>query len=183
MPAYNANQDFPNVVQNIALPVGVDGQTWVTEAYAEFAIPVLKDLPGVKLLEIDPGVRYSNYNSAAGDVLTFKIMGTLEVVDEVRFRGGYQRANRAPNVAELFTPRGVGSEFGVGPDPCRNTPSVTPTWGNTSTNPNRINMQIALPVPDDARWGAGKPVCAWTGERQQLQLQRVRRHLSHSPST
>ncbi len=42
---YNANQDYANVVQNITLPVAVEGKTDVKEAYVEFAIPLLRDLP------------------------------------------------------------------------------------------------------------------------------------------
>src|SRR5690606_40820653 len=41
--AYNANQDYPNVVQNIILPVTVDGSTDVTEVFGELAIPLVAD--------------------------------------------------------------------------------------------------------------------------------------------
>jgi outer membrane receptor protein involved in Fe transport len=137
---YNANQAFPNVVQNVLLPVSVNGTTDVKEAYAELAIPLWKDR-----LELDPGVRYSDYNTV-GNVTTYKLLGQLKVTDWMRFRGGYQYANRAPNVVELFTPIG-GSSFGTGVDPCGNWitvaggPSLTQTWGNRASNPNRVNVQ------------------------------------------
>jgi iron complex outermembrane recepter protein len=137
---FNANQDFPNVVQNIILPVTVDGRTNVKEVYAEFAIPILKDLPFIKRLELDPGIRSSKY-STSGNNETFKLLGDWEVNDAVRFRGGVQRANRAPNVTELFTPRG-GSQLRTGVDSCANYVPQTPIWGNVAGNPNRLNLQI-----------------------------------------
>jgi len=135
---YNANQDYPNVVQNIILPVSVDGSTDVQEVYAELVIPVVKDLPFIKSFEVDPGVRYSEYNTAGG-IETYKVLGDLAVNDWVRFRGGYQVANRAANVTELFTPKG-GSSLEVGTDACANYPQ-TQTWGNVPGNPNRSNVQ------------------------------------------
>ena len=136
---YNANQDYANVVQNIILPVAVKGQTTVKEAYVEFAIPLLRDLPFVKSLEFDPGYRFSDYNTS-GNTSTFKLMGDWAVTDWVRFRGGYQRANRAANVTELFTPRG-GSALTTGTDACAYYVAQTPTWGNRPENPNRLNLQ------------------------------------------
>jgi outer membrane receptor protein involved in Fe transport len=135
---YNANQDYPNVVQNIILPVAVDGSTDVKEIYAEMVIPVVKDLPFVKSFEIDPGVRWSEYNTAGG-IETYKVLGDWAVNDWFRFRGGYQLANRAPNVTELFTPKG-GSALETGTDACANY-AQTSVWGNVAGNPNRLNVQ------------------------------------------
>lgn len=136
---YNANQDYPHVVQNIILPVDVEGVTEVNEVYAEMAIPLISDRRFVQSLEIDPGFRYSEYNTV-GSEETYKLMGHWEVDDRLRFRGGYQLATRAPNVTELFTPPG-GSELGGGIDACAYYPSGTQTWGNRPENPNRLNVQ------------------------------------------
>lgn len=138
--AYNANQIKPNVVNNIALPVGVKGVNSVKEAYAEFVIPLVSDLPFVQKLEIDPGYRISDYK-LAGSVDTWKVMADWEVNNYVRFRGGFQRANRAPNVTELFSPIGASSIDFLAPDPCTNIPGTVPEWGNLATNPNRENLQ------------------------------------------
>jgi len=139
--AYNANQIYPNVVNNIALPVGVRGLNDVREAYAEFAIPLLANVPFVKKLSIDPGIRISDYKTA-GTVETWKVLGDWQINDWARFRGGFQRANRAPNVTELFSPIGSSSiDFGA-PDPCTNFAGSVPDWGNVEANPNRENLQI-----------------------------------------
>jgi iron complex outermembrane recepter protein len=141
---YNANQDFPNVIQNIVLPVAVQGRTDAKEVFGELAIPLWKDR-----VELDPGVRLSDYNTV-GKVTTYKILGSIKIVDWVRLRGGYQYANRAPNVTELFTPRGGTSLALPVTDACENwivnvagTPtSITQSWGNAPGNPNRFNVQV-----------------------------------------
>jgi iron complex outermembrane recepter protein len=136
---YNANQVFPNVVQNIILPISVRGTTDVKEFFGELAIPLLRDKKLVQSLEINPGVRYSDYNTV-GSIDTYKLTADWVVNDRVRVRGGHQYANRAPNVTELFTERG-GSQLGGGNDACGFFPVQTPSWGNRPENPNRLNLQ------------------------------------------
>lgn len=139
---FNANQDYPNVVQNIILPVAVDGSTDVKEVFAEMAIPLVGGGKFVKSFELDPGVRYSDYDSV-GKVTTWKALFNWSVNDALRFRGGKQVANRAPNIAELFTPRG-GSQIDLNaPDPCNSLPITPNPWGNRPENPNRFNLQAA----------------------------------------
>jgi outer membrane receptor protein involved in Fe transport len=138
---YNANQDFPNVIQNIVLPVSVEGSTDVKEVYGELAIPLFKN----NRIEIDPGFRYSDYDTV-GKVSTYKLLGSLKITDRVRFRGGYQYANRAPNIVELYTPKGGSSLDFNATDPCGNwqvAPGVnlTQSYGNKAGNPNRVNVQ------------------------------------------
>jgi outer membrane receptor protein involved in Fe transport len=137
---YNANQGYANVVNNIALPLGVSGTTFVKEAYVELAIPLLKDIPLVKKLEIDPGYRISDYNTS-GSISTWKATLDWRLTDWVGFRGGFQRANRAPNVVELFSPLGASSIDFNAVDACGNWAGVTPSWGNSAANPNRLNLQ------------------------------------------
>jgi len=132
---FNANQDFPNVIQNVVLPLSVAGSTDVKEFYGELAIPMLKNH-----IELDPAYRYSKYDTVGG-ISTYKLTGDFKVNDWFRFRGGYQFANRAPNVAELFTPKG-GTSLTTGNDACAYYANGTPTWGNRPENPNRTNLQI-----------------------------------------
>ncbi len=141
---YNANQSFPNAVGNLALPVPVRGNTDVSEIYGELLIPILRDLPFIKSLSVEPGWRQSDY-SISEKVETYKLMADWAVNDWVRFRGGVQKANRAPNIAELFTPKGSSSIAGIGGtavvDTCGSWDQV-PDWGNKDTNPNRYNLQV-----------------------------------------
>ncbi|MBN1240446.1 MAG: TonB-dependent receptor [Gammaproteobacteria bacterium] len=136
---FNANQDFPNVIQNIILPVSVEGVTDVKELYAEFAIPLVSDRKFVQSFEIDPGIRWSDYNTVGAED-TWKLLFDWTVNDRLRFRGGRQVATRAPNVTELFTPRGGSQIEGNAQDACGSWPA-TQVWGNVPGNPNRFNLQ------------------------------------------
>jgi iron complex outermembrane receptor protein len=73
------------------------GSTNVYEAYGELLVPLLKDLPFAKAVNLELGYRQSKYNSI-GSVGTYKINGDWQVTDWLTFRGGYQKASRAPNL-------------------------------------------------------------------------------------
>ena len=82
----------------------LDGSFDVWEAYFETRIPVVAGLPFVQLISLEAGARWSDY-STVGTVWTFKGGGEWQVDENVRFRGLFQRAVRAPNVIELFGPQ------------------------------------------------------------------------------
>jgi len=98
---------------NSAPPSGGDFD--VTDIYAEALIPLLSDLPYAKNLELELAARVSDY-STIGSVETFKAAGSWAVNDQVRFRGGYNLAIRAPGIGELFAPQGEGFPGAI--DPC-----------------------------------------------------------------
>jgi len=126
-----------NVTSN---PIGLfvtkptKGKVSVKEVYAEALIPVLHDLPLVQQFDINAGYRYSDYNTAGG-VSTWKATGNWEVTDFLSVRGGYQVANRAPNVAELFTPGTFSTVAWPDADPCSTL--TFGSYGNVASNPNR----------------------------------------------
>jgi iron complex outermembrane recepter protein len=119
----------------------VDGNEAVKEIYGEADLPILANLPAVKKLELNLGYRYSDYNANIGGVDTWKALVTWQVNDYVTFRGGPQRANRAPNIAELFTPSSVYVALWPVSDPC-NIFTAAP-YGNVASNPKRAQT-IAL---------------------------------------
>lgn len=73
----------------------------VKEIYGELLIPVLADIPFIQELNLEVGGRMSHY-STTGTSYTYKILGDWSVTDWLRFRGGFNRAERAPNIGELF---------------------------------------------------------------------------------
>jgi iron complex outermembrane recepter protein len=79
----------------------VDALIDVKELYGELLIPVLSDLPFIQEFNLEVGGRMSDY-STTGTSYTYKILGDLSVTDWLRFRGGYNRSERAPNIGELF---------------------------------------------------------------------------------
>ncbi len=108
------------------------GKISVKEEYAEFLVPI------VKKLDLELGYRHSDFNTAGG-TNTYKALFTWKALDSVSFRGGYQAATRAPNVAELF--QGPTQAVVAFPqeDPCSAT-TLAP-WGNVQANPNRAKVQ------------------------------------------
>ncbi len=80
---------------------GNDSSDRVQEGFAELLVPVLKDLPAVHHLNLELGYRHSDYDFA-GKVSTWKALGDWALTPDLRIRGGYQKANRAPNLVELF---------------------------------------------------------------------------------
>ncbi|MEO6387096.1 MAG: TonB-dependent receptor, partial [Croceibacterium sp.] len=73
----------------------------VKEVYGELLIPLLKDIPFIQELNLEVGGRASKY-STTGTSYTYKVLADWHVTDWLRFRGGYNRAERAPNIGELF---------------------------------------------------------------------------------
>lgn len=96
----------------------VAGHYDVWEAFGELQIPIIEDLNFVKLLELFGGYRISDYD-ISGITHTYKYGASWMPADDVRFRGTFQRAVRAPNIVELFTPQTRGLIGGN--DPCAST--------------------------------------------------------------
>lgn len=77
------------------------GKISAKEVYGELLIPVLKDIPGIKSLSFELGGRISDYNTT-GTSYTYKALADWALTDWFRIRGGFNRAERAPNIGELF---------------------------------------------------------------------------------
>ena len=84
----------------------VNGGYDVYELYGEARIPLVQDLPFAKDITAELAYRFSDYSNA-GVTHTYKVAGDWTVIDGLRFRAGYNRAVRAPNVVELFSPQNV----------------------------------------------------------------------------
>lgn len=98
------------------------GQFDVNEFYGEAVVPLLADMPGIQYLGLELAARYSDY-STAGVVKTYKAGGEWRLNDDIRLRGVYQRAARAPNIAELFG--GLVNTYPAMTDPCSRTANPT----------------------------------------------------------
>ena len=98
-------------------PAPTDGQDiTVTEGFAEIRVPLLKDLPFIKYLEVNGAGRISDYNTI-GSTETFSFGGRYQPHDWLTLRGTFSRAIRAPNIGELFNPQ-TAATIGVNDDPC-----------------------------------------------------------------
>ena len=102
----------------------VNGAVLVKEIFAEARIPIVQDRPGLQSLTLDLKYRYSDYDRAGVTTDTYNIGGEWTPVESIKFRGGFSRAVRAPNIRELFEPVNLGLWSGV--DPCGGpTPQLT----------------------------------------------------------
>jgi iron complex outermembrane receptor protein len=87
----------------------------VWEVFGELNVPLLRDLPFARRLELTGQVRYSDY-STIGSVFSWNAGATWEPFSGLRFRGVYAVANRAPNIGELYTQ--PSETFASVTDPC-----------------------------------------------------------------
>jgi iron complex outermembrane receptor protein len=111
------------------------GSIEVKEEYAELLVPVLKDIPFIKNFNLELGGRRSDYDTT-GVSYTYKALGDLRMRDWLRFRGGYNRAERAPNIAELYlNPEQTFGMMSYG-DVCSMRNSVAPITANPAKNPD-----------------------------------------------
>ena len=110
----------------------------VSELFTELSVPVLENLT------FDLGLRYSDYNTSGGET-TYKVAADYDVADNWKLRASYNRAVRAPNVAELFSPQSLGLWSGVDPcstsspeltqAQCANTGVTASQYGNIAASP------------------------------------------------
>jgi len=107
----------------------VHGDFHVSEVFTEERLPLASNLPGAEDLSIEGGYRYSNYTEGF-TTNTYKIGLEWAPVKDVRFRGSYQRAVRAPNIVELYSPQSVGLDGSS--DPCA-APLTAPGSGVLTT--------------------------------------------------
>src|SRR5690606_38002561 len=111
--------------------------------YGELLIPVLADIPFIQEFNLEVGGRMSNY-STTGSSWTYKALADWAVNDWLRIRGGYNRAERAPNIGELFL--AAQQTFGVNlaGDPC-SVANPLP-WSANPDNATGANVQAVCRI-------------------------------------
>ena len=128
----------------------------VTEFFGEANVPLLDSLA------LDLAYRYSDYSTVGGQD-TYRLGLDWQPVDLARFRVGFNRAVRAPNVSELYTVQNLGLWAGVDPcggiiatgespeysaAQCANTGVTAAQYGNISLSPADQYNQITGGNPD-----------------------------------
>ncbi len=96
----------------------VSGGFRVLEGFGEIQVPLVRH-SFIEDFTLNAGYRYSAYTLTSGrtyNTNTYKIGAELAPIRDIRFRGSYNRAVRAPNIQELFAPQFVGLDGSV--DPC-----------------------------------------------------------------
>ena len=106
----------------------VSGGIVSREAFAEARMPLIDDKFLAQSLALEGGYRYSDYNLGF-KTNTYKIGMEWSPISELRLRGSFQRAVRAPNVIELFSPQTVALDGNQ--DPCAGTAAQLAAKGIT----------------------------------------------------
>jgi iron complex outermembrane recepter protein len=114
----------------------VQGGFTVREAFTELRLPLAQHQAFADDLSVEAGYRYSQY-SEGFNTNTYKLGLEWAPVKDLRLRGSYQRAVRAPNIGELYTPQTVGLDGSV--DPCTGT---TPTASKAACEASGLNPSL-----------------------------------------
>lgn len=107
----------------------LSGSFRVYEFFAETQMPIIQD-SFIYELTFSGGYRKSWYKTSADrkyDTDTYKLQLEFAPIRDIRLRGQYNRAVRAPNIQELFATPTVG--LAGSSDPCAGTPVTATDYG------------------------------------------------------
>ncbi|MGF1605582.1 MAG: TonB-dependent receptor domain-containing protein [Rhodothalassiaceae bacterium] len=157
-------ESFPddNLQNGTVVGVGsvqpIDGRFDVIEGFVEVIAPLVQDQPFIYDLKAELAARVSRY-STIGTVATYKLGGEYSPIPDIRLRGLFQRAVRAPNIGELFTPQTPGVAP-VTTDPCDQD---NLTSAVAAANPELAQLCIATGVPPAAVGFVTPPIVGQAG--------------------
>jgi iron complex outermembrane recepter protein len=123
----------------------VSGYYSVKELYLEGLFPLVQGAKGAKNLSLDLAYRWSDYD-VNGRWPSYKAEAVWAPSADFMLRGAYARANRAPNVVELYTPQA--RYFAGTKDPCEgDTPLYTQAQcANTGMTAAQYGHVLANPA-------------------------------------
>lgn len=112
----------------------------VKELYGEVVVPLIHDTPFIHSLSVRGAARMSDY-STVGTFYAYNAGVEWSPVPDIRFRGVYAHAVRAPNIGELFAAPAI-SISSVN-DPCA---GVTATSTGTTSQTCRADPGVAANI-------------------------------------
>lgn len=140
------------------------GSTKVMEGFAEFEVPLVRDMLLARRASLNAAARVAQYKTEGAtegqvggsnktDITTWKFAGVWDVTDWLRLRGSHSRDIRAPNFRELFYSQTIpaGGFFGtvnnpwliVPPNAPISDPTVWQLMGNTNLDPEKAKTTTA----------------------------------------
>lgn len=105
-------------------------QISVKEGFGEILLPLVKDVPLLRLLEFNGAARYSDY-STEGGIWSWKLGLINELFDGLRVRAVRSRDIRAPNLREAFGPGGLITTSLIDPFLNLSAAAIIRTGGNS----------------------------------------------------
>lgn len=142
-PAFNVMPStFPaNIISpSYDLISSAGGTQNVREVYIELRAPLLTDKPFAKDVSVDVAGRHSQYDLFGG-ANTWKADLHWQATDAVAFRGGFERAFRAPSLQDLYNPT-VQAQDSLSVDPCNYNSSY-----RTGANAAQVTALCAAQSP------------------------------------
>jgi outer membrane receptor protein involved in Fe transport len=165
-----------NTTGNVAQPTA--GAYDVSEAYAEVAIPLLRDVPFAEMLEVSVAMRYSDYSNF-GETTNSKLGLRWQPFGDLLVRATYQHAFRAPSIGDLYSQQfdsfaqfgdicsvstingGTGQTGSLDPTPdnvqeaqtLANCTNAAVLFGATTYSPQIVENATDLFVPSEAAAG------------------------------
>ncbi|MEJ0039705.1 MAG: TonB-dependent receptor [Gammaproteobacteria bacterium] len=121
----------------------LSGSYDVTEVFAESLVPLLREAPFARSLDLNLAARYTDY-STSGNVTTWKAGLTYEPISSIRLRGTISRDIRAANITELFSGPSLGQGNLIDPFQAPSSPNRTPVvftlpQGNPALTPEKAD--------------------------------------------
>lgn len=92
-----------------------EGDYTVGAVFGELSLPLLTNLPGVEDLTVDFAARFSDYSTFGSDVTT-RVALSYAPTQDLRLRGVYSSAFRAPTITDLYG--GAADSYETLTDPC-----------------------------------------------------------------
>lgn len=134
----------------------INGKFHVNEYFLETRVPIVDNMPGIYHLGFEGGYRYSDY-STGFNTNTFKLGLEYAPIQDLKLRGSYNRAVRAPSIGDLYSPSVVGA--GGTADLCW---GAVPTFTlaqciNTGVKPNQYGHILANPAAQINTTAGGNP--------------------------
>jgi iron complex outermembrane receptor protein len=132
------NQNFIDPIAGLFPNQDSGGDFDVKEIYGELLIPVVSNGPTlVSHFNFELGGRVSSWSTeGVGSVSSYKALVDWGIGKNYRIRGGYNRAQRAPNLSELFTERTqlFGGAPSVVGDQCATANALGPYSANAAVS-------------------------------------------------
>ncbi len=120
------------------------GKFDVKEVFAEISLPVLRGARFAEELTLGAAGRYADY-STIGGATTWNVNAIWAPVTDLRFRGTYSSAIRAPDIFELFSPQ-QGATFRPS-DPCNQSTLDALVASGAANAQNRLSNCRADGIP------------------------------------
>ncbi len=97
----------------------------VLEANIEVQLPLVENQSWTKLLQVNGGYRRSKYNKLDDNFSTWKAEAIWAPIDDISFRGSFNKAQAAPSLTQVASARDIGyTTVGSPNDPCATTPDA-----------------------------------------------------------